>query len=48
MRLKQYREYPGGSSKNLINAVSCIYDIELTRPVVFSREDTTPTWYFDR
>ncbi len=46
--INQYTQFPAGDSKHVIEAASRLYDLELTRPVVISPQDTEPHTYWDR
>ena len=46
--IEEYRTFPFGERKDLIDATSRIYDMEIVPPALYSAEDTTPPVYADR
>lgn len=46
--IEEYRSFPFGEYKDLIDATSRIYDMEPVQPRVLRAEDTTPPSYVDR
>lgn len=46
--IEEYRTFPFGERKDLIDATSRIYDLEAREPTLVCREDTTPPQFADR
>ena len=46
--MREYEQFPFGEKKDLIDATSRIYDMEIVRPSQYSQEDLTPPQYVDR
>ncbi len=46
--MREYEQFPFGDKKDLIDATSRIYDMEIVRPSQYSQEDLTPPQYVDR
>jgi hypothetical protein len=45
--ISEYRTFPAGAHDDLLDAVSWHIDLEPTRPMIVSREDTEPQVYWD-